>query len=238
MHYRKGLSSLLFSYSFTTLHDFNLSMVTNSRGPHGKSSFNWVIRKVFVITKNLKTFQPIIWVVILPAWRRGGYEIFLWQLDEGFAVLYVCQINFRQVIFISFLWALISFCVRNGGRNDSTVMMSVKEMPDGNGKCSVMKFNLQLNNIERYWYDPPNNKYLQSPQPPQYIYWQRNDRMVNYDDNRRDVSIETIPGPRTQSRLNIKEPQISDSGNYTCRASNTEPASIYVYVSKGKNPFF
>lgn len=23
-------------------------------------------------------------------------------------------------------------------------------------------------------------------------------------------------------------------GNYTCRASNTEPASIYVYVSKGK----
>lgn len=77
----------------------------------------------------------------------------------------------------------------------------------------------------------------QSPQPPQYIYWQRNDRMVNYDDNRRDISIDTIPGPRTQSRLIIKEPQITDSGNYTCRASNTEPASIFVYVSKGINKY-
>ncbi|CRL08425.1 CLUMA_CG021283, isoform A [Clunio marinus] len=67
-----------------------------------------------------------------------------------------------------------------------------------------------------------------SPTPPQYVYWQRNNHMINYDDSRRDVSIETTPGPRTQSRLIIREPQISDSGNYTCSASNTEPASIYV----------
>jgi hypothetical protein len=75
--------------------------------------------------------------------------------------------------------------------------------------------------------------HFQSPQPPQYVYWQRNDRMINYDDSRRDITIETTPGPRTQSRLIIREPQIADSGNYTCSASNTEPASTYVFVSKG-----
>ncbi|XP_070501957.1 lachesin-like [Chironomus tepperi] len=75
-----------------------------------------------------------------------------------------------------------------------------------------------------------------SPIPPQYVYWQRNNHMINYDDSRRDISIETTPGqPRTQSRLIIREPQIADSGNYTCSAPNTEPASIYVFVSKGDN---
>lgn len=76
---------------------------------------------------------------------------------------------------------------------------------------------------------------LQSPQPPQYVFWQKNERMINYDDSRRDITIETSPGPRTQSRLIIREPQIADSGNYTCSASNTEPASIYVFVSKGND---
>ncbi|XP_055379716.1 zwei Ig domain protein zig-8 isoform X2 [Condylostylus longicornis] len=74
-----------------------------------------------------------------------------------------------------------------------------------------------------------------SPTPPQYVYWQKNDRLINYYDSRRDITIETTPGPRTQSRLIIREPQIADSGNYTCSASNTEPASIYVFVSKGDN---
>lgn len=167
-------------------------------------------------------------------------KLAFWRLDEGFAdrscfVLFVSNkfpASNLHFIFMSFHFKF----------DDESRAMSwsrwIKSRKWG-GRRSIMKFNLWLyNNIECSWHRFSFQvwlyKYLQSPQPPQYIYWQRNDRMVNYDDNRRDVSIETIPGPRTQSRLIIKEPQISDSGNYTCRASNTEPASIYVYVSKGK----
>ncbi|CAD7013252.1 unnamed protein product, partial [Ceratitis capitata] len=74
-----------------------------------------------------------------------------------------------------------------------------------------------------------------SPTPPQYVYWQKNDRLINYYDSRRDISIETNTRSAYTKSSHQREPQISDSGNYTCSASNTEPASIYVFVSKGDN---
>ncbi|KAG5894519.1 hypothetical protein JTB14_026808 [Gonioctena quinquepunctata] len=74
-----------------------------------------------------------------------------------------------------------------------------------------------------------------SPTPPQYVFWYHNDHMINYDTSRGGISVETIPGPRTQSRLTIRDTNDGDSGNYTCSASNTEPASIYVFISEGDN---
>nr|CAI5823601.1 unnamed protein product [Callosobruchus analis] len=59
--------------------------------------------------------------------------------------------------------------------------------------------------------------------------------MINYDTARGGISVDTDPGPRTQSRLMIKNTHDADSGNYTCMASNTEPASVFVYVSEGKS---
>ncbi|KAL1501081.1 hypothetical protein ABEB36_006474 [Hypothenemus hampei] len=75
-----------------------------------------------------------------------------------------------------------------------------------------------------------------SPTPPQYVFWYHNDRMINYDTARGGITVETAPRPpRTQSRLTIQDTNDADSGNYTCSASNTEPASIYVFVSEGDN---
>ncbi|CAH0696056.1 unnamed protein product [Spodoptera exigua] len=74
-----------------------------------------------------------------------------------------------------------------------------------------------------------------SPTPPQYVFWYHNDRMINYDATRGGITVETEPGARTQSRLTVRGATLKDSGNYTCSASNTEPASIHVFVSEGSN---
>lgn len=57
--------------------------------------------------------------------------------------------------------------------------------------------------------------------------------MINYDNTRGSVTVQTDPGP-TQSRLTIRQAVETDTGNYTCSASNTKPASIFVFVTEGK----
>ncbi|CAH2080297.1 unnamed protein product, partial [Iphiclides podalirius] len=73
-----------------------------------------------------------------------------------------------------------------------------------------------------------------SPAPPQYVFWYHNARMINYD-AARGVSVATAPGARTQSALRIRGASTAHSGNYSCRAPNTDPAHIYVYVSEGSD---
>ncbi|KAG8314493.1 hypothetical protein J6590_092047 [Homalodisca vitripennis] len=75
-----------------------------------------------------------------------------------------------------------------------------------------------------------------SPSPPQYVFWYHNDKMVNYESTRGGVTVSTEPGPKTHSRLIVNRASHSDTGNYTCRAPNTDPDTIYVFVTKeGEN---
>ncbi|XP_026687536.1 uncharacterized protein LOC103520722 [Diaphorina citri] len=86
----------------------------------------------------------------------------------------------------------------------------------------------------------PLSLFSQSPIPPQYVFWFHNDVMINYEaDGRGSVTISTEREAeghgRTHSRLNIRGARPGDSGNYSCRASNTEPDTIVVFVTKGES---
>merc|ERR1711936_133524 len=71
-------------------------------------------------------------------------------------------------------------------------------------------------------------------EPPQYVYWYHNDKIINYDTKRTRVSFDLGKNSRkTSSRLVIASVEKSDSGNYTCSTTNAEPSTISVFVSEG-----
>ncbi|XP_023325495.1 zwei Ig domain protein zig-8 [Eurytemora carolleeae] len=94
-----------------------------------------------------------------------------------------------------------------------------------------------------------------SPTPPQYIFWYHNSRMINYDVERGvKVDIRAVEDTgkqgeedegvrrpeewirtRTVSRLELPAARKEDEGNYTCMPSNSEPATVHVFIQEGNN---
>lgn len=77
--------------------------------------------------------------------------------------------------------------------------------------------------------------HTQSPIPPDYVFWFHNDMLLNFQPKRDGVKVETDYGSRTHSKLEIKDANESDTGNYTCSTSSGKPYSIYVQVLAGKS---
>lgn len=78
----------------------------------------------------------------------------------------------------------------------------------------------------------------QSPEPPAFVFWYHNERMINYDytetdDGRIIVQKSSEQNDVIISRLMINKAKLDSSGNYTCTPSNAEPASTYVHVLQG-----
>lgn len=57
--------------------------------------------------------------------------------------------------------------------------------------------------------------------------------LLNFQPKRDGVKVETDYGSRTHSKLEIKDANESDTGNYTCSTSSGKPYSIYVQVLAG-----
>uniref|UniRef100_A0A8D8RXK3 Ig-like domain-containing protein n=1 Tax=Cacopsylla melanoneura TaxID=428564 RepID=A0A8D8RXK3_9HEMI len=75
---------------------------------------------------------------------------------------------------------------------------------------------------------------LQSPDRPSYIFWYHNNRMINYDQDRGVNVTSDLEGKA--SVLYIPSATRDHTGNYSCVASNAEPANTYVHILNGENP--
>lgn len=74
----------------------------------------------------------------------------------------------------------------------------------------------------------------ESPEPPSYVFWYHESRMINFDTSRGGITVVTKTHQTTESTLVITNAQQSDSGNYTCAPTNAEPTSVTVHVLNGR----
>lgn len=73
-----------------------------------------------------------------------------------------------------------------------------------------------------------------STETPSYLFWYHNIRMINYDvDQGVNVSTDLLA---RESWLEVPRASGRHSGNYTCVASNAQPARVFVHIFNGDNP--
>lgn len=75
-----------------------------------------------------------------------------------------------------------------------------------------------------------------SPEPPDFIYWNHNSKIISYDSIRGGVTVIIEKGDLTTSSLLIQDARPSDSGHYDCIPSNAASANVTVHVLNGEHP--
>ncbi|XP_043214526.1 lachesin-like [Amphibalanus amphitrite] len=75
-----------------------------------------------------------------------------------------------------------------------------------------------------------------SPQPPAFIFWKHNGKVITYDSPRGGVSVVTIQGEVTSSQLLIRAARATDSGLYSCQPAGAAQKSLRVHVLQGEKP--
>lgn len=73
-----------------------------------------------------------------------------------------------------------------------------------------------------------------APDPPKRIYWYRDHDMMNYS-ARGGISLITNK-KRGKSSLLVTHAMPSDSGNYTCKPNNADPATVAIFILYGEHP--
>jgi len=75
-----------------------------------------------------------------------------------------------------------------------------------------------------------------SPEPPQYIFWYRNNQPISYSSPRGGISQVTEKGEVTASFLLLQQARVTDSGEYACHSSVGSVANVTVHVIRSADP--
>lgn len=71
---------------------------------------------------------------------------------------------------------------------------------------------------------------MAATEPPFFVFWYQQGRMINYD---ADPAVK-IELTKNGSILRVAKTKLSHGGNYTCVPSNAKFASVMIHVIEGK----
>lgn len=71
---------------------------------------------------------------------------------------------------------------------------------------------------------------MAATEKPLYVFWYRQGRMINYDEEP-GVDVKLTP---SGSILTVNKTKLTHNGNYTCAPSNAKAASVMVHVIEGE----
>jgi len=76
----------------------------------------------------------------------------------------------------------------------------------------------------------------ESPEPPQYIFWYRDEQPISYSSPRGGISQVTEKGDVTASFLLLQQARVTDSGQYACHSSVGRVANATVHIIRSADP--
>jgi len=71
---------------------------------------------------------------------------------------------------------------------------------------------------------------MAATEKPVYVFWYRQGRMINYDEEP-GVDVKLTP---SGSILTVNKTKLTHNGNYTCTPNNAKAASVMVHVIEGE----
>ncbi|KAJ9599676.1 hypothetical protein L9F63_026475, partial [Diploptera punctata] len=78
--------------------------------------------------------------------------------------------------------------------------------------------------------------YTHANKAPRVVDWFHSDRLVTIQAERGGISIETVKTDlHTKSKLTVAGVTYKDAGNYTCKPTDTKPASVQLIVVEGEH---